>query len=76
MQAEGLPENEQPRVVGYIVDNDIVRTLGLELLAGRGFPEVCVICYALRFTQHHGLNELLGSKTISESYTDIDSKIS
>jgi putative ABC transport system permease protein len=40
MQAEGLPENEQPRVVGYIVDNDIVRTLGLELLAGRGFPEV------------------------------------
>ncbi|MGH7595573.1 MAG: ABC transporter permease [bacterium] len=39
MQAEGLPENQQPEVVGYPVDNDIIKTLGLELLAGRGFPE-------------------------------------
>jgi putative ABC transport system permease protein len=39
MQAEGLPENQQPEVVGYPADNDIIKTLGLELLAGRGFPE-------------------------------------
>lgn len=39
MQAEGLPENQQPAVVGYPVDKDIIKTLGLELLVGRGFPE-------------------------------------
>ncbi len=39
MQAEGLPENQILEVVGYAVDNDVIKTLGLELLAGRGFPE-------------------------------------
>jgi putative ABC transport system permease protein len=39
MQAEGLPENQKLEVVGYPVDSDIIKTLGLELLAGRGFPE-------------------------------------
>ncbi len=39
MQAEGLPEDQLLEVVGYPVDNDIIKTLGLELIAGRGFPE-------------------------------------
>jgi len=39
MLAEGLPENQRPEVAGYPVDEAIISTLGLGLIAGRGFPE-------------------------------------
>ena len=38
MSAEGLTPEQYPSVTGYQVDHDIVKTLGLELLAGPGFP--------------------------------------
>jgi len=37
--AEGLQENEYPLSAGMIVDPDVIETLGLELIAGKGFPE-------------------------------------
>jgi len=38
MAAKGLPAGQFPSVTGYQVDHDIIKTLGLELLAGAGFP--------------------------------------
>ncbi len=38
MAAEGLAEADYPSVTGYQVDSDIIKTLGLELIAGAGFP--------------------------------------
>jgi putative ABC transport system permease protein len=38
MAAEGLAEADYPPVTGYQVDSDISKTLGLELIAGAGFP--------------------------------------
>ncbi len=37
--AEGLQQNEYPLSGGMIVDPDVIETLGLELIAGKGFPE-------------------------------------
>jgi putative ABC transport system permease protein len=37
MAAEGLAEADYPSVTGYQVDSDIVKTLGLDLIAGAGF---------------------------------------
>lgn len=39
MAAEGLSREEYPKAVGYIVENGIIETLGLELLNGQPFPK-------------------------------------
>lgn len=38
MAAEGLEREQYPGAIGFIADQDIVATLGLELIAGPGFP--------------------------------------
>jgi len=62
MQAEGLPENQILEVVGYPVDNDIIKTLGLELLAGRGFPETWTEAQGYVYVINEHALQILGWK--------------
>ncbi|MCG8607570.1 ABC transporter permease, partial [bacterium] len=53
--AEGLPQEDHPVAGGMVVDEDIVETLGMELLSGRGFPET----YAPEQGYFYLVNEVL-----------------
>lgn len=60
MRAEGLPEDQQPEVVGYPVDSDIIKTLGLELLAGQGFPETWTEAQGYAYVINERALQILG----------------